>query len=102
MKEKRKDRFAGTSSGAAAPPSPCAGKAEGKAAVRYQHWYCEPCKKKLEGLGYILTETGRAAAWRNCGLCGSFALITPTDLYKPPARYRYRTGAGERARAGRR
>ncbi len=76
-------------------------KGGGKAPVRYQHWYCPACQHRLEGLGYILTETGRAAAWRSCGLCGSFALITPTDLYKPPKRYRYRTGAGERARAGR-
>ena len=73
-----------------------------KAAVRYQHWYCASCRKKLEGLGYILTETGRAPAWHVCGLCGKTALITPTDLYKPRKIYRYRTGAGERARAGRR
>ena len=92
MKEKRD-----TSSGLR-PPSP---QGEGKAAVRYQHWYCESCKRKLGGLGYILTETGRAAAWHVCGLCGRTALITPTDLYKPQARYRRRTGAGERERAGR-
>lgn len=71
-----------------------------KAAVRYQHWYCESCKRKLGGLGYILTETGRAPAWHICGLCGQTALITTTDLYKPAPRYRRRSGAGERARAG--
>lgn len=73
-----------------------------KAAARYLHWYCEDCKRKLGGLGYILTEYGRAPAWHVCGLCGRTALITPTDLYKPPPRYRKRTGAGERERAGRR
>ena len=71
-----------------------------KAAARYQHWYCESCKRKLGGLGYILTETGRAPAWHICGLCGRTALITPTDLVKPAPRYRRRSGAGERARAG--
>ena len=93
MKEK------GRIAASASPPRNDKGE---KAAVRYQHWYCPACQHRLEGLGYILTETGRAAAWRSCGLCGSFALITPTDLYKPPKRYRYRTGAGERERAGRR
>lgn len=86
----------------AASASPPRNDSGGKTPVRYQHWYCPACQHRLEGLGYILTETGRAAAWRSCGLCGSFALITPTDLYKPPKRYRYRTGAGERERAGRR
>lgn len=83
---------------AAAPPRNDKGE---KAAVRYQHWYCESCRKKLGGLGYILSETGRAPAWHACGLCGKTALITPTDLYKPAPRYRRLSGAGERARAGR-
>ena len=93
MSRKKRD----TSSGLR-PPSP---QGEGEAA-RYQHWYCESCRKKLGGLGYILTETGRASAWHICGLCGRTALITPTEIYKPPKRYRKRTGAGERGRAGRR
>ena len=92
MSGKKRD----TSSGLR-PPSP---QGEGEAA-RYQHWYCEDCRKKLGGLGYILTETGRASALHVCGLCGRTALITPTELYKPPARYRRRSGAGERQRAGR-
>ncbi len=90
----RKNQESGPGRGLGAAPTE-------KATVRYQHWYCESCKRKLGGLGYILTETGRASAWHVCGLCGQTALITPTELYKPPARYRRRSGAGERQRAGR-
>lgn len=97
MKDREKERIATPGCGPARNDG-----AGGKTPPRYVYRYCAACRKKLEGLGYILTETGRAAAWRNCGLCGSFALITPTDLFKPPKRYRYRTGAGERERAGRR
>lgn len=95
MSGKREGRIATSAS----PPRNDRG--EGRGVVRYQHWYCEDCRKKLGGLGYILTETGRASAWHVCGLCGRTALITPTELYKPPARYRRRSGAGERQRAGR-
>lgn len=63
---------------------------------------CGECRKRLEGLGYILTESERAPIWRTCALCGRMELLRPVELYKPQPQYRKRTGAGERERAGRR
>lgn len=91
----------GTKERIAASASPPRNDKGSKEPVRYQHWYCDSCQRKLGGLGYILTETGRAPAWHSCGLCGKTALITPTDLYKPAMKTRRRTGAGERERASR-
>ena len=64
--------------------------------ARYLLHYCADCRRRLEGLGYTFIDSARAPVWRSCGLCGTLALITPSEMY------RKRTGAGERARAGRR
>lgn len=69
---------------------------------RYLWTLCAACRKRLQGLGYLITDSERAPVWRPCALCGTVELVTPADLYKPPKRYRKRTGAGERGRAGRR
>ncbi len=74
----------------------------GKTPQRYLWHYCAACRKRLESLGYIISPSGRAPVWRSCGLCGKMELLEPVDMFKPLPRYRKQTGAGERARAGRR
>ena len=69
--------------------------------ARYLLHYCADCRRRLEGLGYTFTDSARAPVWRSCGLCGALLLITPAEMHAPVRRYRKRTGAGERARAGR-
>lgn len=77
-------------------------KEQEKKPARYLLHYCADCRRRLEGLGYTFTDSARAPVWRSCGLCGALLLITPAEMHAPVRHYRKRTGAGERARAGRR
>ena len=76
-------------------------KEQEKKPARYLSHYCESCRGRLESLGYIITGSGRAPVWRVCELCGRFSLTEPVGISRPVPHYRKRTGAGERARAGR-